>query len=68
MTQRILLILGHPSSTSFCSAIASTYIQAATIAGHEGDALPWERAEQAIASKKCELAGQIAGCRKCRPA
>ncbi len=37
MTQRILLILGHPSSTSFCSAIAS---------------------------KNCELAGQIAGLQK----
>ena len=32
--------------------------------GHEGDALPWERADQAIASKKCELAGQIAGLQK----
>ena len=29
--------------------------------GHQGDALPWARAEQAIASKKRELAGQIAG-------
>lgn len=29
--------------------------------GHEGDALPWERADQAIASKKRELAGKIAG-------
>lgn len=28
---------------------------------HEGDALSWERADQAIASKKQELAGQIAG-------
>lgn len=28
---------------------------------HEGDALSWERADQAIASKKRELAGQIAG-------
>lgn len=35
MTQRILLILGHPSSTSFCSAVADTYIHAAKIAGHE---------------------------------
>lgn len=32
--------------------------------GHEGDALPWERADQAIASKKRELAGQIAGLQK----
>jgi MerR family copper efflux transcriptional regulator len=29
--------------------------------GHQGDRLPWERADQAIASKKQELAGQIAG-------
>lgn len=28
---------------------------------HEGDALSWERADQAIASKKRELAGQVAG-------
>ena len=29
--------------------------------GRQGDRLPWERADQAIASKKQELAGQIAG-------
>lgn len=29
MVQRILVILGHPSSTSFCSALADTYIQSA---------------------------------------
>ena len=28
--------------------------------GRQGDRLPWERADQAIASKKQELAGQIA--------
>lgn len=32
--------------------------------GHKGDALPWERADQAIASKKRELAGQIVGLQK----
>lgn len=29
--------------------------------GHEADALPWERADQAITRKKHELAAQIAG-------
>lgn len=35
MIQRILVILGHPSSTGFCSALADTYLHAATTAGHE---------------------------------
>ncbi len=35
MTQRILVILGHPSSTSFCSALADAYSQSAKIAGHQ---------------------------------
>jgi NAD(P)H dehydrogenase (quinone) len=35
MAQRILVILGHPSSTSFCSALADTYIQSAKNADHE---------------------------------
>lgn len=39
MTQRILLILGHPSSTSFCSTLSNTYLHAAKAAGHEVRAL-----------------------------
>ena len=35
MPQRILVILGHPSITSFCSALADTYIHRAKITGHE---------------------------------
>ncbi|MCF5663495.1 NAD(P)H-dependent oxidoreductase [Pseudomonas marginalis] len=35
MAHRTLLILGHPSSTSFCSALADTYTQSAKNAGHE---------------------------------
>ena len=35
MAQRILVILGHPSTTSFCSALADTYSHSAKIAGHE---------------------------------
>ena len=35
MSQRILVILGHPSSTSFCSALTDTYITSAKNAGHE---------------------------------
>jgi putative NADPH-quinone reductase len=35
MTQRILVILGHPSNASLCSALADTYTHAAKIAGHE---------------------------------
>ncbi|ROM40089.1 NAD(P)H dehydrogenase [Pseudomonas poae] len=35
MSQRILVILGHPSSTSFCSALADTYIHGAKAAGHQ---------------------------------
>ncbi len=36
----------------------------AILQGHEGDALPWARANQAIASKQRELAEQIAGLQK----
>lgn len=32
---RILLILGHPRTDSFCGALATTYAEAATAAGHE---------------------------------
>jgi putative NADPH-quinone reductase len=35
MTQRILVILGHPSASSFCSALADAYTHAAKTAGHE---------------------------------
>lgn len=35
MTRRILLILGHPASTSFCYALASAYRESASRAGHE---------------------------------
>ncbi len=35
MVQRILVILGHPSTSSFCSALADTYTHSAKSAGHE---------------------------------
>lgn len=35
MGKRILLILGHPSGTSFCAALAERYVQSAIDAGHE---------------------------------
>ena len=35
MGKRILLILGHPSSNSFCAALAERYAQSALRAGHE---------------------------------
>jgi len=35
MGKRILLILGHPSTTSFCAALAERYTQSALDAGHE---------------------------------
>lgn len=35
MTQRILIILGHPSSSSFCAALARQYGEAAQRVGHE---------------------------------
>lgn len=35
MGKRILVILGHPSSASFCGALAERYVQAAQQAGHE---------------------------------
>lgn len=35
MSKRILVVLGHPSSDSFCGALSDAYVQAATLAGHE---------------------------------
>jgi NAD(P)H dehydrogenase (quinone) len=35
MGKRILVILGHPSSNSFCAALAERYVQSALSAGHE---------------------------------
>ena len=35
MGKRILLILGHPSTTSVCAALAERYAQSALDAGHE---------------------------------
>lgn len=35
MGKRILVILGHPSSDSFCGALANTYIDGAKAAGNE---------------------------------
>lgn len=35
MGKRILLILGHPSATSLCAALADRYAQSALAAGHE---------------------------------
>jgi putative NADPH-quinone reductase len=35
MPTRILVILGHPSANSFCSALADTYTHSAKTAGHE---------------------------------
>jgi NAD(P)H dehydrogenase (quinone) len=35
MSKRILVILGHPSSNSFCGALTDRYVQAAKTAGHE---------------------------------
>ncbi|VVP00428.1 NAD(P)H-dependent oxidoreductase [Pseudomonas fluorescens] len=35
MGKRILLILGHPSTTSFCAALAERYAKSALDAGHE---------------------------------
>ncbi|WP_137935716.1 NAD(P)H-dependent oxidoreductase [Chitinivorax sp. B] len=35
MSKRILVLLGHPSSSSFCSALAGTYVEAARAAGHQ---------------------------------
>ncbi|MBF6030585.1 NAD(P)H-dependent oxidoreductase [Pseudomonas sp. P115] len=35
MPHRILIILGHPSTTSFCAALADTYTRHAKSAGHE---------------------------------
>lgn len=35
MSKRILVILGHPSNTSFCAALTDRYVQTARNAGHE---------------------------------
>ncbi|CAI8889367.1 NAD(P)H-dependent oxidoreductase [Pseudomonas neuropathica] len=35
MSKRMLVILGHPSTDSFCGALSETYVQAAKDAGHE---------------------------------
>jgi NAD(P)H dehydrogenase (quinone) len=35
MKKRILVILGHPSHDSFCAAIAHSYLEGATVAGHD---------------------------------
>lgn len=35
MSKRVLIILGHPSTDSFCGAIANNYFEAATQAGRE---------------------------------
>ena len=35
MPHRILVILGHPATTSFCAALAETYTHSAKNAGHE---------------------------------
>jgi putative NADPH-quinone reductase len=35
VSKRILVILGHPSSNSFCGALAERYAQSALRAGHE---------------------------------
>ncbi|MEG1040476.1 MAG: NAD(P)H-dependent oxidoreductase [Pseudomonas sp.] len=35
MNTRVLVILGHPSSQSFCAALASTYVATARTRGHD---------------------------------
>ena len=35
MSKRVLVILGHPSTDSFCSAVANTYVEAAIGVGHD---------------------------------
>jgi len=35
MGKRTLVILGHPSSDSFCGALSDSYVEAARAAGHE---------------------------------
>lgn len=35
MQKRVLVILGHPSETSFCGALSTQYVEAARSAGHE---------------------------------
>ncbi|WP_053135858.1 NAD(P)H-dependent oxidoreductase [Pseudomonas sp. MIACH] len=35
MSKRVLVILGHPSTDSFCGALTDTYVKAATDAGYD---------------------------------
>ncbi|PWB35337.1 NADPH:quinone reductase [Pseudomonas sp. SDI] len=35
MSKRTLVVLGHPSTDSFCAALTDSYVQSATAAGHE---------------------------------
>lgn len=35
MSKRVLVILGHPSTDSFCGALTETYVEAAKSAGHD---------------------------------
>ena len=35
MKKKILLILGHPDTDSFCGTLASTYVDSATASGFE---------------------------------
>ncbi|MEW5711816.1 MULTISPECIES: NAD(P)H-dependent oxidoreductase [Pseudomonas] len=35
MSKRVLVILGHPSTDSFCGALTDTYMKEATSAGHD---------------------------------
>lgn len=35
MSKRVLVVLGHPSSESFCAALTESYVEAARRAGHD---------------------------------
>lgn len=35
MSKRVLVVLGHPSTDSFCGALAGAYVEAAKNAGHD---------------------------------
>ncbi len=35
MSKRVLVVLGHPSSESFCAALTESYVEAARSAGHD---------------------------------
>lgn len=35
MSKRVLMILDHPSTDSFCGALAGAYVEAAKNAGHD---------------------------------